>query len=836
MTGNAFPEKKLNASYLANSSNYHFHVNYYCRNNIMQIKNLFILFLGLAVSSFSLSAQNKTIKQIGNYKDHIKESNGILINAENAKLRISLYSPRIIRIRVTQDEFQKDFSYAVIQEPQGEFNNIIDDKDKIELSITDAKVIIQKNPIRIKFQDKNGKSLNEDYSEQGITWQGTEVKNHKKLFPDEKFIGLGEKTGNLDRRGNSYTNWNTDHYAYQVDDDPIYQSIPFYMGIHNNSVYGIFMDNSFRSNFNFAASTDDEYSSFSAEDGELNYYFFSSETIADIIKDYTYLTGRMKMPPLWSLGFQQCRWSYFPDKEVLNLAQSFREKKIPADVIYLDIHYMDEYKIFTWNSERFPKPKEMIDKLKEMGFHVAVIVDPGIKIDKNYQSYREGVKNDYFIKYPYGKIYTGSVWPGRCHFPDFSNQKAREWWGNSFTKLIEPGVEGFWNDMNEPAAWGQSFPTTVNMDFDGNKPTMREGHNIYGLQMSRATFEGTKKLLNGKRPLVLTRAGYSGIQRYSAVWTGDNVASEEHMLLASRLLNSLGLSGISFVGADLGGFSGNPTPSLFARWISLAAFTPFFRSHSEYNSNAHEPWAFGESVEEIAKKYIELRYQLIPYIYSAFYESSISGLPVARSLAINYTYDPKVFYYDYQCEYLFGDNLLITPTGSKEKFTKVYLPSGSWYRYSSDEIYEGGKEYIIESPLEDLPVFVKAGGIIPLQSIIQSTSEKPSEIIQLHIYFGKDENKFTYYEDDGSTYDYEKGMYYKRLIEFNPANKEIRFGKPEGSFNSKFTKVRLVLHNFKDLTQISINKKKSQVIELETKTLTKTVEFDNSKEEIVINY
>jgi alpha-glucosidase len=803
-------------------------------NTIMKIKLFFILSLVITFFSVSLFAQNKIIRQIGNFKSYTKETGGILINADNAKIKISVYSPEIIRIRATQEEFQKDFSYAVIKEPQGEFEKISDENDKLELTTPALKVIVQKNPIRIKFTDKSGKILNEDYGEMGITWQGTEVKNHKKLFADEKFIGLGEKTGNLDRRGSSYTNWNTDHYAYQVDDDPIYQSTPFFMGIHDNSVYGIFMDNSFKSNFNFSASTDDEYSSFSAEDGELNYYFFGAQSIAGIIKDYTYITGRMKMPPLWGLGFQQCRWSYFPDKEVLTLAQTFRDKKIPADVIYLDIHYMDEYKIFTWNPERFSKPKEMIDKLKSMGFHVAVIVDPGIKIDKNYKSYEEGVKKNYFIKYPTGKLYTGSVWPGRCHFPDFTKPEVREWWGNSFINLIGPGVEGFWNDMNEPAAWGQSVPTTMNMDFDGNHSSMREGHNVYGLQMSRATYEGTRKLLNDKRPLVLTRAGYSGIQRYSAVWTGDNVASDEHMLLACRLLNSMGLSGIPFVGADVGGFSGTTTQNLFARWISIAAFTPFFRSHSELNSLDHEPWAFGEWVEEISKKYIELRYQLLPYIYSAFYESSVSGLPIARSLVINHTFDPKVFYYIYQNQYYFGDNLLIAPISSKENLCKVYLPSGAWYRLSTEEFYEGENEYMVESPLEDLPVFVKAGGIIPMQSIIQSTSEKPSEVLQLHVYSGKNENSFTYFEDDGSSYNYENGEYFKRIIKFNPIKKEITLDKAEGSFTSKFTKINLILHNFKDLKDITINKKKTSLTE--SKTTTKSITFDNSKEEIKINY
>ena len=334
---------------------------------------------------------------------------------------------------------------------------------------------------------------------------------------------------------------------------PLYQSIPFFMGIHDKVTYGIFLDNSYRTKFNFGASTDDQFSYFSAVNGEMNYYFFGASTVAGIIKDYTWLTGRMKLPPLWSLGYHQSRWGYYPESEFMSIAQKFRDKKIPCDGLWLDIDYMDAYKIFTWHPIRYSQPKKMIDNLHQMGYHVVTIVDPGIKIEKGYFAYDEGVLNDYFIKYPDGKFYTGSVWPGRCHFPDFTKETVRKWWGASFKHLVEPGIDGFWNDMNEPAAWGKNIPDIVQFDFDGNKSTMAEAHNIYGLEMSRATFEGTKQLMNGRRPFVLTRAGFSGIQRYSAVWTGDNTATEKDILMGVRLVNSMGLSGIAFTGADIGG-------------------------------------------------------------------------------------------------------------------------------------------------------------------------------------------------------------------------------------------------------------------------------------------
>jgi alpha-glucosidase len=360
-------------------------------------------------------------------------------------------------------------------------------------------------------------------------------------------------------------------------------------------------------------------------------------------------------------------------------------------------------------------------------------------------------------------------------------------------------VEGFWNDMNEPSAWGQSIPNIVQFDFDGHKASITRVHNIYGLEMSRATFEGTKTLLKGKRPFILTRAGYAGIQRYSAVWTGDNDATDDHMLLSARMVTGLGLSGVSFTGPDVGGFMGNPTEQLFTRWMSLGVYTPFFRNHSAWDTKSKEPWSFGPNVERRVRDMIMQRYRLLPYIYSAFNESSVSGLPVARSLAINYTFDEKVYWWNYQNEYLFGDNILVAPVSCNQNAAKVYLPDGGWYRLSSGEYYKGKSEVTVDAPLNDLPVFVKASGIIPMQSDIQYTVQKPSPVMELHIYNGSVPNSFIYYEDDGSTYQFENGQYFRRTITFDPVKRTISFSKVDGSFVSKFTSIRLVLHSFDDV-------------------------------------
>ncbi len=796
------------------------------------MKQLTIIFL-ILLPMVALT-NNEVPVFAGNVKSINLKGNTLQIRTDNAFAQIIHYAPAVVQVRISRAELPEYFSYALVQKPSGDFK-VYDNKGDMALLTTDElQIEIHKHPFRLVFKTPSGDVISEEEPGFPVSWLGTEVTCYRNLFADEKFMGLGEKTGNLNKRGSSYKNWNSDVPAYSEIQDPLYQSIPFFIGVHDRVTYGIFLDNPYLTKFNFGASTDEAFSSFSASNGELSYFFFARQGMSGLIGDYTWLTGRMPMPPLWSLGYQQCRWSYFPESEVMSLAQNFRERKIPCDVIYLDIHYMDAYKIFTWDKTRFPQPQAMINRLNDMGFHVATIIDPGIKVEKGYFAYEEGVANNLFAKYPDGSNYIGSVWPGRCHFPDFSMEATRKWWGKSLKELSVPGVEGYWNDMNEPSAWGQSIPDIVLFDYEGKKATLSKVHNLYGLLMSRATYEGAKNLMAGRRPFVLTRAGFAGIQRYSAVWTGDNVASDEHMLLSARMTTGLGLSGVSFAGPDLGGFMGNPSKELYLRWLSLGVYTPFFRNHSAWDTKSKEPWTLGRDVEDLSREMIGHRYRLMPYIYSAFYESSLSGLPVARSLAINHPFDEKVYWQQYQNEYLFGDHLLVAPVSCNQNAAKIYLPEGTWYRFTSDEKFAGNSEILADAPLHDLPVYVRAGSVIPMQSVVQFTDQKPDPTLEIHVYAGTKGSTFAYYEDDGSTYDFEKGVFYKRNITYDPVDKSIRLSAAEGTFSSKFDSARLVLHGFEGIASL---KSGSQVISLsEGKGKTKTASFRLTRDEILISY
>ena len=346
--------------------------------------------------------------------------------------------------------------------------------------------------------------------------------------------------------------------------------------------------------------------------------------------------------------------------------------------------------------------------------------------------------------------------------------------------------------MNEIATWGNMLPENMEMDFEGNKSSMRRGRNIYGFQMARSSYEAAKSLMKNQRPFNLTRSGFSGVQRYSAVWTGDNVAYDEHMLVGVRLVSSLGLTGVAFAGYDVGGFVGDASTKLFARWISIGAFSPFFRGHSMINSRDSEPWAYGEEVEQISRNYIKFRYQLLPYIYSLFFEASQTGMPVQRSLAIEYTHDPRVYSGLYQNQYLFGPYFLIAPIESTKDLTRVYLPEGTWHYLYDGHRYSGSSEIIFDCPLHKLPVFVKAGAVVPMQPIKSHTGEVTHTTI-LHVYTG-DSSSFNFYEDDGVTFDYEKGHYALRKLIHDHPNRRLTISAQEGKYKSPATRFKLVFH------------------------------------------
>ncbi len=763
--------------------------------------SILLIFKG---ASFAEPAKNGTgfifagdVKSFAKFDDHLE------FKLDNALFNLYIIDRNIIRFRYTnQDEFSKAPSYSVLNQPVKTEFQFTESPNFYEIKTKELTVHISKSPCRISIFDKNQNLINEDEKVFGVSFDNDEVRCFKTLFPDEQFYGLGEKTGSLNKRGNQYTMWNSDQPGYSPTEDPLYESIPFFIGIrepasssnkktaHPDSIrtkqaYGIFFDNTFKSYFNMGASNNRFYW-FGAEKGEMDYYFIYGPEIKKVISSYTQLTGRMEMPPMWALGYQQSRWSYFPESNVRNLADNFRNRDIPIDVIYLDIHYMDDYRVFTWNKERFPEPQKMLNDLSKEGFKIITIVDPGVKADSNYFAAKEGMSKDLFVKYPDGKFYNGEVWPSWSFFPDFTKKETREWWGEKNANLLKQGLAGIWNDMNEPAVWGQAFPDIVQFDFEGFGADHKRIHNVYALQMARATFEGIKKMFPEKRPFILTRAGFAGIQRYAAVWTGDNLANEDHLKMACTMVQGLGISGIPFVGSDVGGFMGTPTAGLYNRWIQLGAFTPFFRGHSAINTVPHEPWAFGEDIEYWARDIIKLRYRLLPFFYNEFYNASQTGLPISRSMFLNFQNDDECYKWDSQYQFMIGENFLVAPVLSeKENFKKLYLPEGKWLDWWTNKIYKGNQWIIIEVPQSKIPLLIKEGGIIPMQEEQNYVGEKKIEELELRI-FPSDSSVYELYEDDGITTNYKKSAF--SITEFkvvkNNNSVKINVFKEKDGFDS----------------------------------------------------
>jgi alpha-glucosidase len=774
-----------------------------------------LVFLLLSVSATAFS-QSRLSEQIGDVKSQKAIPGGYEFELTNANATITAYNATTIRVRVNKQKPTDDFSFAIDDlTPKGTIRKLGSSEYNFSRFETDSlTIVVNTKPFYVMIGNKKGELVSDNGSLR-VSWFGNQVSCYKKMHRDEKFIGLGEKTGGLNRRGNFFQHWNSDVPGYALNQDPLYSTIPFFIGIHDSVTYGIFFDNSHKTYFNFGGGADEDIFHFGADDGEMNYYVFGGSSVSRIIEDYTALTGRTTMPPLWSLGFQQSRWGYDSQQQLLDIAKTFRDKKLPADVIVSDIPYMDNYKVFTWNPKGFPDPKGMMNQMKAMGFDMVTIIDPGIKIEQGYKAYEEGVKQNLFAKYPDGKLYVGHVWPGRCHFPDFMKASTRKWWGESFKQpLVDIGVKGFWNDMNEPAGWGREFPNIIEFGEGKDKKTLFTVKNAYGSLMSKATYEGTRALLNGQRPFILTRAAYAGIQKYSAQWTGDNVASDDHMLLGFRLLNSMGVSGVPYVGMDIGGFIGNPSPELFIRWLNLAVYSPLFRNHTHIGYNYREPWLFGETNTERARKMLEQRYKLLPYLYSSFYQAHKTGMPINRMLPIEYTYDNNVYNGKYENQFLFGDNILVAPVASTQNTIEVYLPGKGtkWYRLSDDKVYEGGQAYFVPAPIDDAPVFVKAGGIVPMQSVVQNTKEKGDGVLTIHVWAGVSATSFTYYEDDGNTYDYEKGKYLVREIKFDPKQATLQFSAETGNYTSKFSQVNIVWHNNSNITTQSIAYSKAEMV------------------------
>lgn len=654
----------------------------------------------------------------------------------------------------------------------------------------------QENPLSLAYRGERKRSgevsesalelLKKEGHAAGQTLADYPVQELRSLDQEDCIYGLGDKTGVLNKRCYAYEMWNSDIPDPHEDCfKSLYKSIPFMLVLKEKGAYGIFFDNHNRTYFDLGKESE-AYYLLGAEEGNLDYYFIGGESLKEVISGYTELTGRAPMQQFWTLGFHQSRWGYGSEKEIRGIAEEMRKHKLPCDCIHFDIDYMDHYKVFTWNKETYEDGKKVISDLKEMGIKAVTIIDPGVKVEKGYDVYEEGVEQNYFARTPEGEIYVNEVWPGDAVYPDFGDPKVRRWWGEKQKFLIDMGVEGVWNDMNEPASFRGPLPDDVVFTDEDMPSCHKHIHNIYGHNMAKATYEGWKEL-TGKRPFVITRACYSGSQKYTTGWTGDNHSIWSHLRMAIPQMCNMGMSGMGFIGTDVGGFGSDCTPELFARWIQLGSFSPLFRDHCAQGCRMQEPWQFGEEVLAISRKYIRMRYQLLPYLYDLMRESELTGIPMLRPLVLEFENDEHAK--NRNDEFMLGDRMLIAPVveqGAREKL--VYLPKGTWYDYWSGEEVKGEKFFVREAPLDVCPIYVKAGAVIPKYPVRMHAEENKDDILILETYPGK--GCWRHYQDNGINFDYRQGAYNEYEIKNKSGELNVKMLHKNYTFYGGFEIIR----------------------------------------------
>ena len=742
-----------------------------------------LLLLGVAAwPGESATAQRTTFTGLGNLRRQTTVPGGVFLKADRGGILIEAVAGVGVRVRVRFGDavrlpFPVSHSLATgDSQPHLGAAHVGRAGDTILVEAEGIVVRATPSPLRLRVTDATGHELMAE-TLGPLTWQGR-IAHVIARDSTARYFGVGEQPFGLDRSGNVIPFWNTDR-GIQVGQTPVYSSFPFQVRVKDGVAFGLLYDNPFKAELDFGARLKGAVAYTAAggiDGGELRYYVFRGPGLDSILARYSRLTGRTPLPPRWALGYHQSRYSYHPDTQVTDLAAEFRRRHIPADVIHLDIHFMDGYRVFTWNPVEFSHPKRLLDSLRAQGFKVVTIVDPGVKIDSAYRVYREGLARHAYVLQPDGTPLVGEVWPGRSVFPDFSRRATRTWWGDQHRALLDKGVAGIWNDMNEPASFGgQTISDVAQFDGDGRPGTHFEYHNQYGTLEARATYEGLRRLQPNRRPFILSRAGYTGVQRYASMWTGDTYSTWDELRVSLPMVISLGLSGVPFAGDDIGGFNGSPSPELFSRWLQSAVLLPFCRTHSSIDSPRREPWLFGSNYERANRATIQLRYRLLPALYTAFFQHTRDGSPVVRPVFWNALGDPAAL--AEQSAYMLGDQLLVAPVlDSGADNRSVYLPTGTWFRLGTNERFEGGRSVSVSAPrvgdvgdstgLRGLPVFARAGAVVPMQEVLEYTDQRVLDTLSLHVYPGAAKSEL--YEDEGDGYGYRAGRF--RLSTFTTSD------------------------------------------------------------------
>ena len=609
---------------------------------------------------------------------------------------------------------------------------------------------------------------------------------------DDVVYGLGEANGGLNKRGAVYRSFCSDEPNQTEDKQSLY-------GAHNFIVIsgminvGFFIDCASEVRFDIGF-TSQNMLNIHLGCPDFTVYIIEGRNAYDIVKQFRELIGRSYIAPMWAFGFQQSRWSYMNEDEVRTVVKKHRDAGIPLDAVYLDIDYMDGYKDFTISEERFPNFSEFVSEMKQEGVRLVPIIDAGIKIEDGYELFEEGRQYQLFCKKGDGTDFVAGVWPGKTHFPDFMNSGARMWFGSKYKSLIDSGIEGFWNDMNEPAMFytedgvNEAKEYLQNFDFNTNDPgkffelkdkltslsnRMKDYesffhnmdgrivrhdqvHNLYGAYMTRAASEAFDNMVPDKRMLLFSRASYIGSHRWGGIWTGDNQSWWSHLKLNIKMMPSLNMCGYLYSGADLGGFGCNCTRELMLRWLAFGIFTPLMRDHSAVGTRRQELYEFGDT--EDFKNIISVRYSLIPYLYSEYMKACLSNDMLFKPLAFEYPNDN--FACTIEDQLVLGESVMLAPVYEPNAVGRyVYLPEDMLlviFKSSSVRKYQIMKKgmHYIPVAANEVPLFIRRNKLLPLCRTSQCTDEMDTSMFEI-IAFTDDNIEYNLYEDDGISKDYD---------------------------------------------------------------------------------
>lgn len=724
---------------------------------------------------------------LGSFKSFSASGNSIMVQTDTAAFRFVLYKPNLVRtdfMPTLATTF--DTSVVVIQDTSTSVSYAIADSDStLVIETSSLKIVCQKSPLRVEFYSLTGRLLVREPVSGGAAYSGPERILNFAIQPNEHFYGTGERGVSLDLRGEAFDSYNEQHGGYSSPAPPTMNvNVPFIISTNN---YGIYFENTYEGHFDVGNSNPNVLT-YTVNSGELSYYFICDPTTKDVLSDYTWLTGRAPLLPRWAYGYIQSKYGYRNEPDASQMIQRMRNDSIPCDAIILDLYWFQNMGDLSWNTTLWPNPNQITSDFLKNGFKTIVITEP--YITQNSSNFSDASNQDYLAKNSTNQTYVlNNWWSCGCNagLLDITNPSARNWWWSKYYSIFSTGVSGLWTDLGEPER------DYADMKFYGGSDS--KIHNIYDFLWAKTLFDGFKNSFPNKRLFNLTRSGYAGIQRFGVVtWSGDVSKTFGGLSVQVPFLLNMGMSGLAYHNSDIGGFdNGSTTSELYTRWMEFGAFCPVMRAHGYDGDNGTEPWTFGSTTEDIVRKMIQLRYSLFPYNYTMAHAIYRSGIPLARPLIFDYSEDPNV--YDESSAYMWGDNMLVVPVVQPGKTTQTfYLPQGKWVDYWTDKIYDGGTTVTVAAPLDEVPLFIKSGSIIPMQPVMNYVDELSTDTIELAIYPNPDMvSSFSLYEDDGKTLDYQSGASSSTqfgestVTSGNQLAMQISIGASIGSYDGKPT-------------------------------------------------